>query len=117
MSLHWKKPAFGFALREAQQFSSWIERHYTTRGPHYSHQTLSTVISAGKLVKVKPKRKKILLIVIVTVVLLIAGLVTGVLPFALNTISCGKLPVVGSTFAASYTYKVPGDPGVWPRAI
>jgi hypothetical protein len=35
-------------------------------------------------------------------------MVSGVLPFALNTIRCGKLPVVASTFAASYSYKVPG---------
>jgi hypothetical protein len=54
------------------------------------------------------------MIVIAAVILLVLGMVSGVLPFAWNTIRCGKLPVVASTFAAFYSYKVPGDPGYGP---
>ena len=67
--------------------------------------------------KKKATWKKVILILTgtgVVLFLLFVGLVTGVLPFALNTIRCGKLPVVASRFAASYTYKIPGDPGYGP---
>ena len=64
--------------------------------------------------KKRVSRLKVIMIVIAAVILLVLGMVSGVLPFALNTIRCGKLPVVASTFAASYSYKVPGDPGYGP---
>ena len=64
--------------------------------------------------KKRVSRLKVIVIVIAAVILLVLGMFTGVLPFAFYTIRCGKLPVVAITFAASYTYKVPGDPGYGP---
>jgi len=58
--------------------------------------------------------QKVILIGAAVVILLVVGILSGVLPFALNTVTCGKLPVIASTFAASYSYKVPGDPGYGP---
>jgi hypothetical protein len=60
------------------------------------------------------KRLKVILLVTAAVILLVVGVVTGVLPFLLNTVKCGKPPVVASRFAAAYSYKVPGDPGYGP---
>jgi len=65
-------------------------------------------------VKKRLYRKTIILTVTATVILLLVGILSGVLPFALNTVSCGKLPVIASTFAASDSYKTPGDPGYGP---
>ena len=73
--------------------------------------------SPPQAVKKKPTWKRAILILTATAIVLFVlfvGLVTGVLPFVLNTIRCGKLPVVASRFAASFTYKIPGDPGYGP---
>jgi hypothetical protein len=64
--------------------------------------------------KTRLNRSKLILIVTAVVILLVVGILSGVLPFALNTLSCGRLPVIASTFAAAYSYKVPADPGYGP---
>ena len=64
--------------------------------------------------KKRTNRLKTILLVTAAVVLLVVGMLSGVLPFLLNTVSCGKLPLVASRFAAAYSYKVPGDPGYGP---
>jgi len=43
--------------------------------------------------------------------LTIIGLGTGALPYASNVLKCGRLPVESSRFAASYSYRLPGDKG------
>lgn len=48
--------------------------------------------------------------VLAYLLLLVLPLASGLARFPLHVIRCGHLPVVGSTFAAGYTYKTPADP-------
>lgn len=48
--------------------------------------------------------------VVVYPVTLVVPLASGMARYPLQIIRCGHLPLVGTTFAAGYTYKVPGDP-------
>lgn len=58
---------------------------------------------------------RVLLVTLVTMVVYLLALVTPyVYPFArfpAYVVSCGKLPVIADKFAASYSYRIPGDNG------
>lgn len=49
--------------------------------------------------------------VLLLIVIIVVGMITNILPFAYNTVRCGRLPVESSTFAAGYSYRLPGDRG------
>ena len=59
-------------------------------------------------------KKKILVSVCIFVGLGLS-LISGILQFAAATVSCGKLPVAASSFAAGYSYIAPGDTGYGPN--
>ena len=61
--------------------------------------------------------KKILLVTVVVIVFLGIGLVTGLLPFAVATVVCGKWPVTASAFAGSFSYELPEDPRYGPSPL
>lgn len=61
--------------------------------------------------------KKVLLVTAAVIVFLGVGLVTGILPFAVATVGCGRLPVIASNFAASYSYQLPEDPRYGPNPL
>jgi len=48
--------------------------------------------------------------VVVYLVALVVPLASGMARYPLHIIRCGHLPVVGTTFAAGYSYTVPGSP-------
>jgi hypothetical protein len=47
---------------------------------------------------------------VVYLVALLVPFASGMARYPLHIIRCGHLPVVGTTFAAGYTYTVPGSP-------
>lgn len=60
----------------------------------------------------KVQKKRAVLSVLGVLGLLVLGFiiyVSGVVPLAYKTVQCGGLPVESSNFAASYSYKLPGD--------
>jgi hypothetical protein len=48
--------------------------------------------------------------VVVYLVLLVVPFASGMARYPLHIIRCGHLPLVGMTFAAGYTFTVPGSP-------
>lgn len=46
--------------------------------------------------------------------MLLIGSVTGLLPYSIALVRCLKPPISASTFAASYSYEMPGDLGYGP---
>lgn len=48
--------------------------------------------------------------VIVYLVLLVVPLASGMARYPIHIVRCGHLPLVGTTFAAAYSYTVPGSP-------
>jgi hypothetical protein len=48
--------------------------------------------------------------VVVYLVALVVPLASGMARYPLHIIRCGHLPLVGTTFAAAYSYTVPGSP-------
>lgn len=67
--------------------------------------------------KKKPLQKKKMFslmqkiaLIVVGVILLGAGLITGYLQFGIATVVCLKPPVAATTFAAAYSYELPGEP-------
>lgn len=46
--------------------------------------------------------------------ILLVGTVTGLLPYGIAFARCLKPPISASTFAASYSYKIPSDYGYGP---
>lgn len=48
--------------------------------------------------------------VVIYLVLLVVPLASGMARYPLHVIRCGHLPLVGTTFAAGYTYTTPASP-------
>jgi hypothetical protein len=71
-----------------------------------------------KAVKNTPKRplrtSQRVAILLGVVVFLLVGILSGILPYAAAYVGCLKAPVVASTFAASYSYTLPGEFGYGP---
>jgi hypothetical protein len=63
-----------------------------------------------KPVDIKRKRAIIALVAIVVSLGLMTGLSSGTIQYAAATIACGRQPVVATSFAAAYSYNLPGDP-------
>ncbi len=64
--------------------------------------------------KPEVKKKPFLIFISILICICIAipySISSGFFPFTINSIRCGGLPVESSTFAASYSYRLPGDKG------
>lgn len=48
--------------------------------------------------------------VVIYLIALVVPLASGLARYPLHAIRCGHLPLVGTTFAAGHTYRVPGSP-------
>jgi hypothetical protein len=59
---------------------------------------------------IPPLPRAVVAAVVVYLVLLVVPLVSGMARYPLHIIRCGHLPLVGTTFAAGNTYRVPGSP-------
>ncbi len=72
-------------------------------------------VKKSKTIKNKNPRNAVtaknVLLVLGVIVIIVVGFISNVIPFAYNVVRCGRLPVQSTTFASSYTYKLPGDKG------
>jgi hypothetical protein len=59
---------------------------------------------------IPPLPRAVVAAVVVYLVALVMPLASGMARYPLYIIRCGHLPVVGTTFAAGYTYMAPGGP-------
>ncbi|GLY78437.1 hypothetical protein [Actinoallomurus iriomotensis] len=59
---------------------------------------------------IPPLPRALVAAVVVYLVLLVVPLASGPARYPLHVIRCGHLPVVGTTFAAGYTYRAPDSP-------
>lgn len=60
------------------------------------------------------KVPKSVIVIGVTLILLILGWLSGANDYMYSYASCGRPPISASSFAASFSYELPGDEGYGP---
>jgi hypothetical protein len=77
---------------------------------------LSTLVKRSKSSTVETKKVPPRITFTIGVfILILLGIASGGVQFAVATIRCGKLPVSASKFAASYIFELPGERGYGPN--